>query len=141
MAVATLALALVACGAEGYVFDQVAAQSSTTPSSGQQPSSPANTPSTSTPTTSTDADDPAPDPTPSTSTCSATPDTYANYIQAQFSGCQACHAQKYGTLANITTYQVSIRGQVASDSMPPGGFSSADKQRVLTYLNCPAPLP
>ncbi len=70
------------------------------------------------------------------STCT---DTWATYGQAFFSShCGQCHSWA-GSHASVQSKLSSITSRIQSGSMPPGGISAADKQKILAYLGCGAP--
>lgn len=168
--VAALALgsaaAALGCDVEGFVSNQTLRGSSAAApdaSSGQSPatgadpspaaqpttSTPAGsdtTPTTSDPSTSTPTTTPTPTPTPSANACSATTDTYSSYIKALFDmRCASCHGQLYGSLESIALSQAKIRAAIESTTRPmpppPGSFTDDERKRVVTWLDCPQPLP
>ncbi|MCB9581482.1 MAG: hypothetical protein H6717_30915 [Polyangiaceae bacterium] len=72
----------------------------------------------------------------STTTCT---DTWASYGQAFFANnCAKCHSWA-GSHSSVQSKLSSITGRIQSGSMPPGGISAADKQKILAYLGCGAP--
>ena len=70
--------------------------------------------------------------------------TYANFGQAFFAtNCNVCHslqAPRLGTLQSIKTNIVAVKSDIQLGTMPKGrSLSSADKTKVLEWLNCGAP--
>lgn len=69
-------------------------------------------------------------------TCS---DTWASYAQTFFSSqCSSCHSWATSH-SYVQSQSGGIASRISSGSMPPGGLSATDKQRILNYLNCGAP--
>ncbi len=70
--------------------------------------------------------------------------TYANFGQAFFAtNCNGCHSLQrptLGTLQSIKTNMTAVKSDIQSGRMPKGfALSSADKTKVLEWLNCGAP--
>jgi hypothetical protein len=67
-------------------------------------------------------------------------DTWANYGSAFFSStCAGCHTQ-LSSQAFIQSDISQLSSAIAGGAMPyGGGLSSADRDRVVSYLNCGAP--
>ncbi len=72
-------------------------------------------------------------------TCSSLTDTWSNYARSFFtSRCSGCHgwATSYSTVSSARS---TIASRIQSGSMPPGGLSVSEKQRIVTWLQCGAP--
>lgn len=69
-----------------------------------------------------------------------TPDTWASYGESFFaSTCSGCHPQ-YSTRPDVVSSRSNITSRINSGSMPQGStLSSAEKTRILRYLNCGVP--
>ena len=67
-------------------------------------------------------------------------DTWTNYASTWFrDNCANCHSSEFGSYTAVTQSKSSIDGRISGNSMPPGGLSSGDRQRILSWFSCDMP--
>ncbi len=67
-------------------------------------------------------------------------DTWTNYAKTWFDGnCSGCHSTEFSTYQAVAGAQSRIDSRISSGSMPPGGLSSSDRQRILSWFSCNMP--
>jgi hypothetical protein len=67
-------------------------------------------------------------------------DTWTSYAKTWFEGnCAGCHYTEFSTYQAVSSSHPAIVSRVSSGNMPPGGLSSAEKQRILDWFSCNMP--
>ena len=138
-----------ACGGQGYILGtSVAGVGSAGGAAPSTQSAPAGTDTgttapTTAPATATPAASGGSASTSTPAVCTTTADTFANFADAALqASCDSCHAGEWDTALEATAKVASLRGQISTGLMPPSGdLDPTVKARLLTWLNCPTPLP
>ncbi|HET6345984.1 MAG TPA: hypothetical protein VFH51_13700 [Myxococcota bacterium] len=69
-----------------------------------------------------------------------TADTWNNYAGAQMgAACSSCHP-RYGGLCDVVLSNAQLIVGRLNGNMPPGGLDATVRQRLITWINCGAPL-